>query len=249
MTAGQKAPSVTEEPDAIPAGRQQGSCSLDVLVLGHAGLADLGPRLPGLTVEVLDRAGAFLTDLAECRPRVVVVSVPPATASTIDAVAAVRRRRATMRAVLLDDQPAVGERLRALEIGYDAALTNAVPEDELAGRISLLSRQPRRRRERLAVSDGAVLDTVTRTLLRDGRSVHLRPKEFRLLEVLARHPGRIQSRSQLLDQVWGPARAGDPRTVDVHMRWLREKVEPDPRHPVHLVTVRGRGYRLDPDGG
>ena len=248
MTAGHEAPELTDQPAVALGGRLRDHPAPDVLVLGRATLAGLGSRLSGLAIKVHDDAGAFLAALVNNRPRVVVVSAPPAAASTIDAVAAVRRRRPTMRAVLLDAETAVEERLRALKIGFDAALTDAIPGDELAGRLLLLSRHPRSVRERLSICEGTVLDTAARTLLRDGRSIHLRPKEFRLLEVLARHPGRIHSRSQLLDQVWGPGRAGDPRTVDVHVRWLRAKVEPDPRKPVHLLTVRGLGYRLDPDG-
>ena len=64
--------------------------------------------------------------------------------------------------------------------------------------------------------------------------------------MLAAHPGRAYTRRQLLDRVWGPDQVGDPRTVDVHIRWLRSKIEPQPDRPTHLVTVRGVGYRLDP---
>jgi DNA-binding response OmpR family regulator len=64
--------------------------------------------------------------------------------------------------------------------------------------------------------------------------------------MLAAHPGRAYTRRQLLDRVWGQHHDGDPRTVDVHVRWLRSKIEPRPDTPVHLATVRGVGYRLDP---
>jgi two-component system response regulator RegX3 len=67
--------------------------------------------------------------------------------------------------------------------------------------------------------------------------------------MLAAHPGRAYTRRQILDRVWGADHDGDPRTVDVHVRWLRSKIETDPEHPIHLVTVRGVGYRLDPPGG
>jgi DNA-binding response OmpR family regulator len=76
--------------------------------------------------------------------------------------------------------------------------------------------------------------------------VHLRPKEYGLLALLAAHPGRAYSRRDLLDRVWGPHHRGGMRTVDVHVRWLRSKIEPVPDQPVLLVTVRGIGYRLDP---
>jgi DNA-binding response OmpR family regulator len=90
------------------------------------------------------------------------------------------------------------------------------------------------------------LDLIARELRRGGRPVHVRPKEFLLLAVLASNPGRAFSRRQLLDLAWDAERGIHTRTVDVHVHWLRAKIEAVPRRPVHLVTVRGYGYRLDP---
>ncbi len=67
-----------------------------------------------------------------------------------------------------------------------------------------------------------------------------------MLALLATHPGRVYTRRELMERVWGTGRWDGSRTVDVHVRWLRSKIEPDPEHPIHLVTVRGVGYRLDP---
>jgi DNA-binding response OmpR family regulator len=75
--------------------------------------------------------------------------------------------------------------------------------------------------------------------------IHLRPREYALLALLASHPGRAYSRRELLDRAWGRNHPGGEGTVDVHVRWLRSKIEPKPDQPVHLVTVRGTGYRLD----
>ncbi|MFM8004736.1 MAG: winged helix-turn-helix domain-containing protein, partial [Dolichospermum sp.] len=77
-----------------------------------------------------------------------------------------------------------------------------------------------------------------------GEEVNLSPKEFRLLELFMNYTRRVWSREQLLDQVWGPDFIGDSKTVDVHIRWLREKLEIDPSHPECIVTVRGFGYRF-----
>jgi len=81
---------------------------------------------------------------------------------------------------------------------------------------------------------------------RDGVPVALTPREFRLLEHLLRHPGQVFDRVSLLEQVWGEFSALelDPKTVDVHIRWLRAKLEPEPAAPRLIVTVRGRGYQL-----
>ena len=81
-------------------------------------------------------------------------------------------------------------------------------------------------------------------VLRDGDEIHLTKTEFRLICELAQNPGKVLSREQLLDQVWGYGYFGDGRLVDVHIRRLRTKVEEDPANPRHVVTVRGLGYRL-----
>jgi DNA-binding response OmpR family regulator len=117
------------------------------------------------------------------------------------------------------------------------------------GVLALIVAVTRSRPDRtLPVAAGCELDLFAHELRRDGRLVHLRPKEFDLLAVLASHPGRAWTRRQLLDRAWGHGHDGDPRTIDVHVRWLRSKVEPEPEQPAHLVTVRGVGYRLDPPG-
>ncbi|GIU98477.1 MAG: hypothetical protein KatS3mg014_0093 [Actinomycetota bacterium] len=77
-----------------------------------------------------------------------------------------------------------------------------------------------------------------------GEPVELPPKEFELLEALLRRPGRLLTRERLIDEVWGPDYFGDTRTLDVHVKRLRRKIEEDPHRPAHLVTVRGLGYKF-----
>ena len=93
---------------------------------------------------------------------------------------------------------------------------------------------------------GLELDTLARQFSRDGGIVPLRPKEFELLSFFMSNQGVVFSRASLLDKVWGYDFAGDTRTVDVHLRWLREKVEDNPSRPTHLITVRGAGYKFEP---
>jgi two-component system, OmpR family, phosphate regulon response regulator PhoB len=76
------------------------------------------------------------------------------------------------------------------------------------------------------------------------KELNLSPKEFRLLELFMSHPKRVWSRESLLEKIWGHDFVGDSKTVDVHIRWLREKLEVDPSHPKYLVTIRGFGYRF-----
>ena len=197
---------------------------------------------------MIAEASAFRTALLAERPRVVVLCVPPGSAADVDLVASERRRRPRLRVALLNGRDRVDERLDALRLGFDAALTLDLDPDELRGRLALLAEQTREPRNgnRLRIADGIELDLESRELRRDGRQSHLRPKEFGLLDFLARHPGRTFTRRQLLDRVWHQDRDGDQRTVDVHVRWLREKLKVDPEHPSLLLTVRGVGYRLDP---
>ncbi len=197
----------------------------------------------------------------------VIVAVPPAEAiqralelrpavfawlgpDALQGLAALRRLRdvnTEARTLYLTPRAAEAERLAALEAGVDEVLARPVTSTELAGRLRLLLRRSRPRSStRLSVGHDMELDLGRQALWRDGTWVHLRPKEARLLELFARSPGRVHSRAQILERVWGPAHAGDPRTVDVHVRWLRAKIERDPHAPTRLLTVRGVGYRLEP---
>jgi two-component system, OmpR family, phosphate regulon response regulator PhoB len=178
------------------------------------------------------------------RPDTVVVAGSPQP-GVIEALRGVREAHRDVRLILVTIGEGSDLRLRALEIGVDDALP-PIPIEELAVRLALVARRRTGRRTvRLSVGDGIELDLQRRELLRDGIWVHLRPKEAGLLELFARTPGRTLSRDQILGRVWGPDHRGDPRTVDVHVRWLRDKIEPNPRHPERLVTVRGVGYRLN----
>jgi DNA-binding response OmpR family regulator len=202
----------------------------------------------GDAIRSVIEASDFLSLLDHARPRIAIVNQPPATADLVERVALERRRRTTLRIVHLAADDAVDQRLHALRIGFDDALPLGIPPDEFLGRLSLLDEQARavaRSTTVIALGDGLELDLAAHELRREGHRVHLRPKEYGLLALLAVHPGRAYTRRQLLDRVWGTEHDGDPRTVDVHVRWLRSKIEPEPEHPVHLVTLRGVGYRLD----
>jgi DNA-binding response OmpR family regulator len=192
---------------------------------------------------------AFCTLLTSTRPRVAVIAIPPATAEVEEAVLQVRRRRTGLRIVHLTHPDDVERRLLALRRGFDDALTSDIAPQELVIRLEILDERAHARHPaEVPVAANVVLDPIAHEVRRDGELIHLRPKEFQLLAMLAAHPGRAYSRRQLLDRVWGPGHGGDPRTVDVHVRWLRAKIEPAPATPVHIVTVRGVGYRLDPVG-
>jgi DNA-binding response OmpR family regulator len=208
---------------------------------------DLAAHVPAVQVRIVDDPRRFRDLLLAERPRVVVCSQPPAGAEDLALVAAERRRRAGMRAVHITPVDSAGLRLEALGMGFDDALSSATPAAELAGRLALLEARARFRPESrpvVRVADDLELDLAAHELRRNGELVHLRPKEFGLLATLAACPGVAHTRRLLLEQVWGAGHGG-PRTVDVHVRWLRSKIEPDPANPTRLLTVRGVGYRLD----
>jgi two-component system response regulator RegX3 len=197
----------------------------------------------------LDIVVAAPSDLArramDLRSRVAVWAGADAAAG-LAALTALRTARSEARLLFVTPAEAEAERLAALEAGVDEAVSRPISTNELTGRIRLLLRRARpARRTRLVVGEGMELDLDRQQLLRDDEWIHLRPKEARLLELFARSPGRVLTRDQILERVWGPNHDGDPRTVDVHVRWLRSKIEPDPHDPVWLLTVRGVGYRLE----
>ena len=220
------------------------------LVLATGGPSAALPELVAATaIRVTADPRHFRDILLAERPRIVVVGQPPADDETLDLVASERRRRSRLRALHLAPPEAAADRMAALARGFDDALTTATSGPELAARLAWLKSRARQRPApgaTLPVADGLELDLAAHELRHGGQAVHLRPKEFGLLALMASHPGRAYARRELLERVWGHQHPSGPRTVDVHVRWLRSKIEPDPDQPIHLVTVRGVGYRLDP---
>lgn len=219
-----------------------------ILVIGHASSAALAPQLPDVAVLcALPDADADAV-LATLTTAVVVVVVPPADVAMVLRVALFRRGRPGIRAMLVDPRIEPELRLAALEAGFDEAMPIELGDAEIAGRVAIqVARARATQPTRLTVGTGVELDVEARALRRRGRFIHLRPLEFRLLEELCRAPGRPLTRAWLLERAWGAAPPAGSRTLDVHVRWLREKVELDPDHPVHLLTVRGVGYQLEPN--
>ncbi len=138
------------------------------------------------------------------------------------------------------------DRVLGLELGADDYVVKPFSPRELVARVKavLRRREPPTGQHELIEVDGLRLDSRTHDVVVRGQAVALSSLEFRLLHFLASNPRRVFSRDRLLDEVWGADRFVTPRTVDVHVRRLREKIEEDPSHPVYLQTVRGAGYRF-----
>jgi two-component system OmpR family response regulator len=163
-------------------------------------------------------------------------------------VCRILRREATVPILMLTARADETDRVVGLEIGADDYVTKPFSMRELMARVRAMLRRsemPASSNAEVLVSDGLEVDLRKRQIRLDNEVVAAKPKEFDLLSFLMRNRGRAFTREQLLDQVWGYDFAGDTRTVDVHVSWLRQKIERTPAKPVHLITVRGTGYRFD----
>jgi DNA-binding response OmpR family regulator len=156
------------------------------------------------------------------------------------------RRTSDVPIVMVTARADTHDVVAGLEAGADDYLTKPFAPKELSARIRALLRRARPANPahpRLVFGDLEIVPDEGK-VMRSGQEIHLTKTEFRLLCELAENPGRVFSREELLDQVWGYGYFGDGRLVDVHIRRLRTKVEIDSANPRHVVTVRGLGYRL-----
>jgi DNA-binding response OmpR family regulator len=172
-------------------------------------------------------------------------------------VCRVLRQEMTTPILMLTARDDEIDRVVGLEVGADDYLTKPFSMRELMARVKALLRRVRLIREEIGVSNAAavesermVFDDLTINLSRREVSLKetplsLKPQEYELMLYLAQHRGRALSREAILENVWGWEYTGDSRTVDVHVRWLREKIEVDPANPRRIVTVRGVGYRFE----
>jgi len=138
------------------------------------------------------------------------------------------------------------DKVVGLELGADDYVTKPYSPRELVARIrAVLRRGTDTEAEAPALEGGPVrMDVERHTVAVHGEDVRLPLKEFELLELFLRNPGRVLTRAQLIDRVWGADYVGDTKTLDVHVKRLRAKIEPDPSTPSYLITVRGLGYKF-----
>ena len=198
-------------------------------------VAETGPA----ALEEFDRAGADLVLLDLMLPGL----------SGADVCRALRQR-SNVPVIMLTAKDSEIDKVVGLEIGADDYVTKPYSSRELLARIKAVLRRLSEPEDLLpaTLEAGPVrMDVERHVVTVNGAPASLPLKEFELLEILLRNTGRVLTRMQLIDRVWGSDYVGDTKTLDVHVKRLRAKVEPDPASPRHLVTVRGLGYKFEAD--
>lgn len=158
------------------------------------------------------------------------------------------RQRSSVPIIMLTAKDAEIDKVVGLELGADDYVTKPYSSRELVARIRavLRRRTEPEEAESVTVTAGPVrMDIERHVVTVDGQTVSMPLKEFELLEMLLRNAGRVLTRGQLIDRVWGSDYVGDTKTLDVHVKRLRSKIEPDPSDPKFLITVRGLGYKFE----
>ena len=191
-----------------------------------------------------DNAEDALRLFHEHQPHLVILDVMLPGRSGFDLCRIIRQHNQTP-VLFLTARTAEEDKIRGFELGADDYIVKPFSVAELTARVrSILRRTQPNVPSRIQF--GAIeIDLDAKRVYRDGEEIPMTPKEYALLLLLATHPGKVFSRDQILDHVWGLGTYVNPRTVDVHVRWLRAKVEPDPQNPRYIQTVRGSGYRFE----
>lgn len=190
------------------------------------------------SLEEFDRAGADLVLLDLMLPGLSGTEVCKAL-----------RQRSNVPIIMLTAKDAEIDKVLGLELGADDYVTKPYSSRELVARIRAVLRRRSEPEELVSatVQAGPVrMDIERHVVTVEGETVNMPLKEFELLEMLLRNAGRVLTRGQLIDRVWGSDYVGDTKTLDVHVKRLRAKIEPDPGAPRYLVTVRGLGYKFEP---
>jgi two-component system, OmpR family, response regulator RegX3 len=198
-------------------------------------VAETGPD----ALEDFDRAGADLVLLDLMLPGLSGTEVCRAL-----------RQRSSVPVIMLTAKDSEIDKVVGLEIGADDYVTKPYSSRELLARIKAVLRRQAEPEELVpsTLEAGPVrMDVERHVVTVNGDQASLPLKEFELLEILLRNTGRVLTRMQLIDRVWGSDYVGDTKTLDVHVKRLRAKIEPDPAAPRHIVTVRGLGYKFEAD--
>ncbi len=182
-------------------------------------------------------------------PRLIILDIMLPKMSGLE-LCRILRKETTAPIIMLTAKSEEIDKIVGLEVGADDYMTKPFSMRELLARVRAMLRRAEMSRaepekEKIINIGDLLIDTSRRRVMRGNALLSLTPKEFELLFFLAQNKGHVFSREHLLNKVWGYDFAGDSRTVDVHIRWLRTKIEPDPDRPTRLITVRGAGYKME----
>ena len=207
----------------------------------------------GFEVSAVTDGSVALSLLRKSTPDLVILDLMLPKMPGLEVCKEVRRDPALNRLpiLMLTARGEEADRVIGLEMGADDYVTKPFSPRELAARVKALLRrtEPAGEVERAIEVGRLLIDPSSYRVMRGGKLLTLSTLEFRLIYYLAARPNRVFTRDQLLDAVWGTDRFVTPRSVDVYIRRLREKIETDPENPVHLKTVRGAGYLFESVAG
>lgn len=201
-------------------------------------------RARGYTVDLAEDGERALALAADHHPDLVILDLG---LPGIDGIEVVRGLRgwSTVPIVVLSVRDGEHDKVEALDAGADDYVTKPFGMNELLARMRAARRRARHADEDPIVRTSAfTIDLAATRIIRDGEDVSLTPIEWALVEVLARHPGKLVTQRQLLHEVWGPAYETESNYLRVHFANIRRKLEPDPSQPRYLITEPGMGYRL-----
>jgi DNA-binding response OmpR family regulator len=209
----------------------------------------------GLIVEAVGDGRAALESARRLKPDLIILDIMLPELDGFE-VARILRKEMTTPILMLTARDDEIDRVVGLEMGADDYLTKPFSMRELMARVKAQLRRARILHDELAqalpekphtkLSFGNLVINLTRQeVMLDNEPLALKPQEYQLLLFFAEHKGKMLSREFILERVWGWDFIGDSRTVDVHVRWLRQKIEADPGKPARIITVRGGGYRFE----
>ncbi len=210
----------------------------------------------GFTVEAVGDGRSALESARKLKPDLILLDIMLPELDGFE-VARILRKEMSTPILMLTARDDEIDRVVGLEVGADDYLTKPFSMRELMARVKAQLRRSRLLREEFNKAEPAqkqqeklsfgslVVNITRREVTLDGDPIQLKPQEYELLVFFAEHKGQMLSREFILERVWGWDFIGDSRTVDVHVRWLRQKIEEDASEPKRIVTVRGGGYRFE----
>ncbi len=205
-------------------------------------------RTAGYDVSTFFSGAPVLASAEALQPSLFLLDIMLPGMSGLDLCREIRahRRLSQTPVIFLSARTEEPDRLRAFDLGGDGYITKPFSPRELVVRVrNILRKAPVPVADDLIQVGDLEIDPISMTVRVAGRTVPMTTREFRLLEYMAGHTGRVFTRTQLLDAVWKENLFVTPRSIDVFMRRLREKIESDPQHPRYLKTMRGIGYRFE----